>query len=469
MLSSFLSLSFLALSAHSAPSPFTRRATAPSQDPFYIPPAGFESAAPGTVFASRSVDVSSFGFKETVQAWQLLYRTESQNGTAMATVTTVFRPPPVNSHDPYHLLAWNIPEDASSFDCSPSYLFNQGETGLGDSSTTELSAFLSQGWIVTAPDYEGPSSAFGAGRIAGKGVLDAVRATLGFRGMSLTKFSKVGITGYSGGAIAAGWTAALQPTYAPELNIVAVAQGGTPANSTGTSVYLDGTLYAGFAVGGIAGFTNSYKSINTLWGKIATQHGKEAVEFSNSHCTTDMLIAYAYQKIQSTVFTSAGDRLLYLPEVQKVGKDNTLGLVAHETPTAPLYVYHAVNDEIIPIVDTETMVASYCSNHIHSLIFDRITGDAGHTNTYGLNFANVIAFLSGHFAGIEASKGCTIRDVDSSTLSSASNSTSDATLNALQSKLLQITQDRIGLKNDNVMKETLRLELERKADAAKRA
>lgn len=34
---------------------------------------------------------------------------------------------------------------------------------------------------MTAADYEGPNSAFGAGRQAGQGVLDGIRAAINFR------------------------------------------------------------------------------------------------------------------------------------------------------------------------------------------------------------------------------------------------------------------------------------------------
>jgi hypothetical protein len=38
------------------------------------------------------------------------------------------------------------------------------------------------------------------------------------------------MVGYSGGAIATGWAAQLQPTYAPELAFVGAVAGGTPAD-----------------------------------------------------------------------------------------------------------------------------------------------------------------------------------------------------------------------------------------------
>ena len=76
-------------------------------------------------------------------------------------------------------------------------------------------------------------------------MLDSIRATLAFSTLQLSKGVKVGLWGYSGGAIAMGWASALKPSYAPELNIVGAAHGGTPANLTATLLFLEGQQGAG--------------------------------------------------------------------------------------------------------------------------------------------------------------------------------------------------------------------------------
>src|SRR5258706_9817412 len=69
-------------SASAAPPP-------PQSDPFYQPPSGYESAAPGSVLRSREVSVSAFAaLPQKAQAWQLLYRTTDTKNNPQATVTT---------------------------------------------------------------------------------------------------------------------------------------------------------------------------------------------------------------------------------------------------------------------------------------------------------------------------------------------------------------------------------------------
>ena len=61
----------------------------PARDPFYLPPAGFHHAAPGTVLRSRDVQLGFLGvIPQRVRAVQLLYRTTDRHGRAHATVTT---------------------------------------------------------------------------------------------------------------------------------------------------------------------------------------------------------------------------------------------------------------------------------------------------------------------------------------------------------------------------------------------
>ena len=98
---------------------------------------------------------------------------------------------------------------------------------------------------MTTADYEGPNSAFIAGRLQGRSVLDSIRATTAFQQVGLQAGAKVGVWGYSGGASAAGWAGALHRTYAPDVNLVGVAHGGTPANLTAVAEELRSTIYAG--------------------------------------------------------------------------------------------------------------------------------------------------------------------------------------------------------------------------------
>ncbi|KID80928.1 Lipase, secreted [Metarhizium guizhouense ARSEF 977] len=69
------------------------RALPPSIDPFYKPPSGFESKAPGSILRQRRIAAAFFGFiPQLIEAYQLLYRTNAIDGSPIVTVTTIFKP-----------------------------------------------------------------------------------------------------------------------------------------------------------------------------------------------------------------------------------------------------------------------------------------------------------------------------------------------------------------------------------------
>jgi hypothetical protein len=161
----------------------------------------------------------------------LLYRTTNDEGQPEATVTTVLLPA---GTEPRGLLSYQVAEDAVAPQCAMSYVLRQGSGVAGANSQAEvylIDAALAQGFAVSVPDYEGPGGDFGAARQPGYAVLDGIRAAEQFSPLGLPgQSTPVGIWGYSGGSLASGWAAQVQPSYAPELNLRGVAVGGFVTN-----------------------------------------------------------------------------------------------------------------------------------------------------------------------------------------------------------------------------------------------
>ena len=109
--------------------------------------------------------------------------------------------------------------------------------------------------------------------------IDGILATLNLKELCLSKDTKVIGYGYSGGSIATGWAASLQPSYAPNLNMVGWTFGGTPANLTSTLEHLNGGTPAGFAVSGVAGIVDEYESVADWINDKLTHKGKHALDF----------------------------------------------------------------------------------------------------------------------------------------------------------------------------------------------
>ncbi|HEX7355913.1 MAG TPA: lipase family protein [Mycobacteriales bacterium] len=235
--------------------------TLPSADPFYqyantaqgkagVPLA---SIPPGTVLAERTVDLglgtqtaptpTGLPLPATLPttAEQLLYRTADEQGRPSVTVTTVIEP--ATGAVAPKIVAYLSFYDALSGKCDPSFTLQGGDPGSANQTLTEAEQALVEAYaadaVVTVPDFEGEGLDWTAGYEAGYDTLDAIRATESY--LEAPASTDVGLTGYSGGSIAADWASELAPAYAPELNIVGVAEGGIPVDFAHNLVYINGS------------------------------------------------------------------------------------------------------------------------------------------------------------------------------------------------------------------------------------
>ncbi|RJE19545.1 secretory lipase [Aspergillus sclerotialis] len=381
----------------------------PADDPFYQPPEGFQNEAPGTVLRNRKIVAGFFGLlPNPIEAHQLLYRTTSTNGSAIAGATTIFKPwfPKKDRFVSFHTAY-----DSSATICNPSYTYQWGAPPTDLISSAEMlliEAYLISGYIVVSPDYEGPDAAFTPGHLEGMGVLDNMRAVTNFReklGLSTDKPMIVG-AGYSGGAIATGWAASLQPSYAPELNIKGWVQGGTPSNLTSTLLLIDDSTFSGFIPAAVAGLTmpSTYGAeLQPLMERILTDKGREALDFARSHCAVANLLKYPNLSLFSKDIQTMGEGLLEEPSIKSVLGKNIMGVNKDETPTAPVFAYHAKQDDIVPYDDASRMAKSWCDNGADVKFTTFAHG--GHATTEIVALPDALNFVKAAFDG-KTESGC---------------------------------------------------------------
>ncbi|OJJ07222.1 hypothetical protein ASPVEDRAFT_88477 [Aspergillus versicolor CBS 583.65] len=374
----------------------------PATDPFYVPPAGFEEVRPGTILRNRKVTTSFFGISPSqVRAFQLLYRTTAVDGSAIATVTTIFRPF-VTFNDRF--ISFHTAYDSASVSCNPSYQYQLGVPQTDLISSLEMlfiQRHVAQGYIVASPDYEGPDAALAAGRVAGMSVLDGMRAVINFQeGLRISggNLATVGV-GYSVGAIATGWAASLQSSYAPELNIKGWALGGTPVNLSGTFHQLDNSTFSGFLPAAIDGLCkpSAYGvQLQPVIDGIITSEGRELLDYANSHCVIADLGNFHHKSMFSPDIQRLGPDLLQHPTIASVLKHNRLGVNQNEVPIAPVFVYHGLQDEIIPYADVPAMVDFWCSNGA-TVVFTTFSDD-GHARALLASIMQTSDFIQNAFA-----------------------------------------------------------------------
>ncbi|WFD35411.1 hypothetical protein MCUN1_002265 [Malassezia cuniculi] len=374
----------------------------PDDDPFYTPPHGWEDSQPGDILRSRKIEPGAYGaVRLNVDAWQILYRTERTNSTPLATVTTILVP---SNADTSKLVSMASPENACTTKCAPSWLFHY--TGHIDLSNLEprweqlvYLSFLQRGWIVVSPDHEGPNSAFSAGIQQGKATLDSMRAVLNFQEINWADKVEIIGHGYSGGAIANGWAAALQHIYAPELNVIGWSLGGTPSDPAMTLNFLDGSLSAGIVVNGAVGLAQGYPEIEAIMNKKWTEDGWKAVADARNNCIYEMVFLYANQTFQSNKFIKGESQIAEIPTVRKVLDSLVLGNNRTLTPKAPVFMFHAAYDEEIVWYQANNTAVNWCENGANIRFLTESSFDLNHVSTYLLNVPYIIQFMQDRFDG----------------------------------------------------------------------
>jgi hypothetical protein len=218
---------------------------APEQDPFYAYQGSTPLAkiAPGTVLKTRTTALHIEGIELPVRAVQLLYRSTSELGKPTVNVTSVLLPPLKLSNS---VISYQSFYDSLNTEDDPSYAISGGVHSGGEIAQAEsvlISPALLAGETVVIPDTEGEEADFSAGPVYGYNTLDSLRAALSSPATGLTGAAKIGLAGYSGGAIATGWAAQEAPTYAPEINrdIVGASMGGVLVDPAHNLKYVEGS------------------------------------------------------------------------------------------------------------------------------------------------------------------------------------------------------------------------------------
>jgi hypothetical protein len=291
---------------------------------------------------------------------------------------------------PRPLVSYQVAEDADTMMCAASYEMRQGT----EAEEVAFPPLLEQGFAIVVPDFEGLQSAWTAGIQEAHGALDGIRAAENFAPAGLPASTPVGLWGYSGGGHASTWAAELAPTYAPELHIVGVAAGGVAADITAVAKGADGGPLSGIEFAGAVGMSRAYPEITTL----LNDAGLAMAESMRHQCLDGYAPQYAFQTLDT--YTTVPDAIC-LPWVQDILTLNHLG---HHKPAAPMYIYHALADELIPIADVNDLVATYCGEGVTVQYYQDTSSDHVSLDVSGAPAA--IAYLTARFAGQAATNTC---------------------------------------------------------------
>jgi triacylglycerol lipase len=331
----------------------------PTEDPFYEPPAGFEHAEPGTVLASRDVQLGFLGLiPQRVRATQLLYRTTDHNGLPQATVTTVLIPTGHTPDQVRNVVSYQCAIDAVSARCFPSYALRRHAKAVGSLPQLEyllVAAALAEGWVVSVPDHEGRAGIWGAPYEPGYAVLDGLRAVLGFERFGLAAGSQIGLWGYSGGGLASAWAAEMHEDYAPELNLVGAVLGSPVGDLGHTFRKLNGSYLAALPALVVSALAKTYPDLNRVIEQNATEEGLALLRRLETMTTAEAVIRLFRTDFDDLVRPPL-EEILATPEVQYVFDNIKLGKAV---PDLPVLILQAVHDSVIDVDDIDDLVRTY--------------------------------------------------------------------------------------------------------------
>ncbi|SGZ46997.1 CIC11C00000000171 [Sungouiella intermedia] len=384
------------------------------EDDFYIAPDNIDDYSEGDVIRHRPAPgmIRSIYYPiEIKNAWQFLVRSTDSRGNATAIVTTVLEP---FDADPTKLLSYQFAEDSASIDCSPSYSILFGakmDTVVLQAEMILLTTGLSRGWFVVAPDYEGPQGAFTAGRQAGHATLDSIRAVLNTQNITrIDPDAKVAMWGYSGGTIASGWAAQLQPKYAPELkdNLIGVAVGGWVTNITLTAQATDQTIFAGLIPNCINGIILEFPYLKDTVYNSLNEDRRDWFFRAKDQCLLNSIFKYAFHNFFSGLhpYFKDGWSFFQMEEIKEIVDYNTLALTEDQGyPEIPMFVFHSTADEVVPFPGAQRAYENYCDWGIDSLEF-AVSNSTGHVLEVVEGSGAAIKWLSDRFEGKDPVKGC---------------------------------------------------------------
>ncbi|KAH8431533.1 putative secretory lipase [Aspergillus melleus] len=397
----------VALAMPAARSANDTRPVEPVHDPFYLPPEGFESSPPGTILRSREppFPIAAFSFAKVnlAAAHQLLFRSTDSFGNPIVAASTILVP---HNADYTKLLSYQVAQDAASPNCAPSFalqLHAAHDNFLGlimpQAEILFLSSALGKGWIVTVPDHLGTKSAFLANKLSGHTVLDNVRAAL--ESSDLTHIASnptITLWGYSGGSLASGFAAELQPTYAPELKIAGVALGGTVPEILPVIKTVNKGFFAGLVPSGVQGLANEYPKIQTLIDENVLPEKLEDFRKTKDFCLTEDLLHYLNHDIYTYVNNT---EIFEGPEATKVLRENAMG---QHTPKVPVLVYKSLNDEVSPVNDTDALVTKYCDGGADVEYKRDTLSEHGAMEIVGA--PDAVIWLTDRMNGVPVKQGC---------------------------------------------------------------
>ena len=368
---------------------------------FYRAPSPLPSGPHGTLIWYRPAHVRLGFGAPSVEAWTVLYLSQSLSGIPDAVTGTVIVPTaPWNGTDPRPIVDYAVGTQGLQQSEAPSLQFVSGR----EYEIEAVDRLLAQGWAVEVTDYAGYTTGatpdYSVGQSEGHAVLDISTAALQIPDTGLSANADTVIWGYSQGGQASAWAAELWPSYDPAMDLVGDAAGGVPANLEATAELLNGGPGAAFMFYGIVGLDVDYPAQIDL-AFYANAAGLEAIGDVLTESSSAAVKQFAGQNIDA--YTNGGltlNQLLVVPEIQGVLSAQQLGLAPIDVP---MFHYHAMADDVVPLAQDTALNAAYCAmgDPVELALYP-----GGHIAGWAQGIPAAVSWIAARFVGETPPNNC---------------------------------------------------------------
>ena len=386
-------------------------------DPFfaYTGAKPLRDYAPGAVLKTRTLPYTLAGLPLPLRVVQVVFRTTDQRGRAVAGVTSIVKP---LAGTTTRVISYQSFYDSLDPEHGPSRAI-AGSRARGAMAahveTVLMSTFLLQGYAILMPDTEGPTADFAAGPEYGQVTLDGVRAALAAPGTGIASTAKVGLIGYSGGAIATNWASVLAPSYAPDVNrrLVGAAEGGVLVRPAANLGYVDGSrVWAGVMPMAVVGVSRGFGIDLPPY---LSDYGRQVYAALQKAPILDVLGHYpglTWKQLTKPAYADPARIPVFVTTV------NQLNLGARPTPTVPMFIGQGTGGElegtrasaalgkgdgVMIAGDVRSLARQYCAAGLPVVHHEY---PLSHFTSVPFWLPEAIAWLSARFAGRAAPSNC---------------------------------------------------------------
>jgi hypothetical protein len=359
---------------------------APTGRAFYDPPDPLPQAAPGKLIWSAPFKAVPGG-----QAWKVLYHSRALDGSDIAVSGVVVAPTDAAPRGGRPVISWAHGTHGIADQCAPS------RTADMVARLPSIGKVLSQGYVVVATDYEGLGTPgthpYLVGASEARGVLDIVKAAQQIPDAGAS--DKTLVWGQSQGGQAALFAGEIQPTYAPDLDLLGVVS-GAPVTDASTMFPAAATIpeTLGFAVMGLMGVEAAFPQAKVS--DVLTPAALDKTKVVDQKCYGAVLDAFK-QPVDQVIAHNPAD----VPPFPELLAVDTPG----STPTAaPMLVYQGLSDDVVYKVFTDQYVKKACA--LGDTVEYKTFSGKDHYEENAAAEKDVLEWMQARLAGVAAPSTC---------------------------------------------------------------